>query len=471
MPEAEYDIAIVGSGPGGYVAALRAAQLGARVALIEKERVGGTCLNRGCIPVKAMARSVEVLLDARRGEEFGVRVTGVEVDFPRLMARKQQVVDRLVAGVEGLLQGAYVTLHRGNARLVSPRRLAVDGQEIAAEKIVLATGSVPARIPIPGLDLPGVITSDELLQLDHLPTSLVIIGGGVIGMEFASIFSALGTKVTVVEMLPLILPPADEEIARRFTQVVRRQGMGIVTGARVTEVREGRDGLEVAFDAGKGEQTVTAEMVLVSVGRTPFTQGLGLEEVGIQMERRAIAVNEYLETNVDGVYAIGDVTGRIMLAHVASYDGEVAVENALGKRKATDYRVVPSVIFTLPEIAGVGLTEKQAKERATPYKVSRFPLSASGRAQTMGETTGLVKTIANAETRELLGVHIMGPRATDLIAEAALALRLEATAEDLAETIHAHPTLPEALREAALEHLDGAIHIMTRPWSTPGPAM
>ncbi|MBI2865771.1 MAG: dihydrolipoyl dehydrogenase [Chloroflexi bacterium] len=462
MPDVEHDIAIVGGGPGGYVAALRAAQLGARVALVEKDRVGGTCLNRGCIPVKAMTRSVEVYLDAKRGEEFGVKAAGLEVDFPRLMARKQEVVDRLVSGVEGLLQGSNVTVVRGNGKLTSPRRILVNGQEVAAKKIIIATGSVPSRIPISGLDLPGVVTSDDLMQLDHIPASMVIIGGGVIGMEFASIFAAMGTKVTVVEMLPLILPPADDEIARRFTQIARRQGMNILTSAKVKEVRQAGGGLEVAYETEAGPQAVQAEMVLMSVGRSPFTEGLGLEGLGVQMNRRAIAVNEHLETNIEGVYAIGDVTGRIMLAHVASYDGEVAVENALGHQKATDYKVVPSVIFTIPEIAGVGLTEKQAKERGTVFKVGKFPFTASGRAQTLGETTGLVKVIADAETRELLGVHIMGPRACDLIAEAALALKLEATAEDLVETIHAHPTLPEALREATLEHLDGALHVQAR---------
>ncbi|MBI2918860.1 MAG: dihydrolipoyl dehydrogenase [Chloroflexi bacterium] len=474
MPETEYDVAIVGGGPGGYVAAIRASQLGAKVVLVEKDKVGGTCLNRGCIPVKAMTRSVEVYLDAKRGEEFGIKTSGLEVDFPKLMARKQQVVDRLVSGVEGLLQGSNVTVMRGSAKLASPRRLAVDGKEVAAKKIILATGSVPSRVPVPGLDLPGVVTSDDVVQLDRVPKSMVIIGGGVIGMEFASIFAAIGTKVTVVEMLPLIMPPVDEELARRFTQIARRQGMSIVTGAKVTGVRQAEGGLEVAYELSSGAQSTRAEMVLVAVGRSPYTEGLGLADLGITMNRRAVAVNDHLQTNIDGVYAIGDVTGRIMLAHVASYDGEVAVENALGKHdKATDYKVVPSVIFTIPEIAGVGLTEKQARDRPdkSGFKVGRFPLSASGRAQTLGETTGLVKVIADAETKELLGVHIMGPRACDLIAEAALAIKLEATAQDIAETIHAHPTLPETIREATLEHLEGAIHVLSRPWATPGPSM
>lgn len=455
----EHDIAIVGGGPGGYVAALRAAQLGANVAVIEKDRLGGTCLNRGCIPTKALAKSAEAFLEVRHSSDFGVETSGVQVNFSRMMERKQQIVDSLVEGIAQLLKAGNVTLYNGTGRIVSPHQVAVNGQEVKARKLVIATGSVPARVPIPGLDLPGVVTSDELLEIKEIPESLVIIGAGVIGMEFACIFAALGTKVTVIEMLPQILPPVDEEIARRFSQVLRGQGIQVHVSSRVKEIAASEAGPRVLFEGVKGEQAIEAAMVLVAVGRAPYTEGLGLAELGVAMDRRAVAVNDYLETNVPDVYAIGDVTGRIMLAHVASYQGELAVENALGQRHAADYRAVPNCIFTIPEIAGAGMTEREAKEQGIPYQVSRFPFSALGRAQTMGETTGTVKIICESPSGKVLGMHIMGPHATDLIAEGCLAIQLGATAKDIAHTIHAHPTLPEAVREAALGQLDGALHL------------
>ncbi|MBI2303960.1 MAG: dihydrolipoyl dehydrogenase [Chloroflexi bacterium] len=456
---AEYDIVIVGGGPGGYVSAIRASQLGAKVALVEKDRLGGTCLNRGCIPTKALVRSVEALQEAKKAHEFGVETGEVSLNFPQVMARKQQVVDSLVTGIEQLVAGRKIELYKGTGRLTSPRSLTVNGQEVSGRNVILATGSVPARIPIPGLDLPGVVTSDELLEVKEVPESLAIIGGGIIGMEFACIFRALGCQVTVIEMLPMILPPVDEEIARRFTQMARQQGIQIHTGATVTQVREWEGMLEVVFNTAQGEMTAPAEMVLVSVGRTPYTQGLGLEETGIAMNRRAIAANEAMETNLEGVYAIGDVIGGIMLAHVASYEGEVAVDNALGHRRTVDYGVVPNCVFTSPEIAAVGMTEKEIKDKDIPYKVSRFPFSALGRAQVLGETVGLVKTICQEGTGKVLGVHIMGPRATDLIAEGAAVMHHSGTARDIAHTIHAHPTLPEAMMEAALGQLEGSIHL------------
>ncbi|MBI4215861.1 MAG: dihydrolipoyl dehydrogenase [Chloroflexi bacterium] len=455
----EYDITIIGGGPGGYVGAIRASQLGARVALVEKDRLGGTCLNRGCIPTKALAKAVEVLAEAKHAAEYGVKVSSPTVDFRKMMERKNTVVNNLVSGIEGLMKAGAIDVYKGAGRLVSPARVAVVGQELKTKKVVLATGSVPARIPVPGLDLPGVVTSDDILNLTELPKSLVIIGGGVIGMEFASIFGALGTKITVVEMLPAILPPCDEELARRYHQMARSQGIDINVSAKVKGVRQGQDSLEVVFDTAKGESVAPAQMVLVAVGRSPYTEGLGLAEVGVTMNRRAIAANEHLETNLPGVYAIGDAIGGIMLAHVASHEGEVAVENALGRRRKADYSAVPGCIFTNPEIADVGLSEKEAKDKGIPHKVSKFPFSASGRAQTMGEAQGLVKMICEEGSGKVLGVHILGPRATDLIAEAALAVRLGVTAKDLAHTIHAHPTLPETVMEAAMAQLDGAIHV------------
>lgn len=459
-----YDIAIIGGGPGGYVAAIRAAQLGAKVALVEKDQLGGVCLNRGCIPTKALVKSIELLRQFEEADEFGVIAGQPAFDFTRLMSRKREVVEKSVAGVEALTRANKIEVFRGIGQLHKPGLVRVsreegDAQDIAADTIIIATGSVSARPPIPGLDLEGVLTSDDVLELEEVPAEMVIVGGGVIGIEFATILNALGTKVTIVEMLPRILLPVDHELARRYRRLLRRQGVEIHLNSPVKEIKP-RDGrLLVRFETPKGEGEVEAEKVLVATGRTPYTNGLNLEEVGVKVERRAIVVDEYLRTSAPDIYAIGDVTGGIMLAHVASREGEVAAENALGHERRMDYSVVPNCVFSVPEIAGVGLTEEEAKEKGIAYKVSKFPFRASGRALTMGETEGLVKMICEEGTRRVLGLHIMGPHATDLIAEGALAIQLGATARDIAETIHAHPTLSEAVMEAALGQLEGSIHI------------
>jgi dihydrolipoamide dehydrogenase len=458
-----FDICIIGAGPGGYVAAIRAAQLGAKVGLIERERVGGVCLNWGCIPTKAMVSSIELLVEIERAEEFGVMVSEPGFDFSRMMARKNQVVEQLVSGVEGLLRARKVEVLAGTGQLISPTQVKVTGgstQTVEARKVVVATGSVAAKPPVPGLDLPGVLTSKEIVSLKQLPENLVIVGGGVIGVEFATIFSALGTKVTIIEMLPSILTTVDEELARRQQQALRKQGVDVHTRSPLKEIREKTGTLEVVYEGPKGEATVEADTVLVATGRVPYTEGLNLKGLGVGTEKGAILVDGHLETKVPGVYAIGDVTGGYMLAHVASHEGEVAVEHALGKDSAIDYQAVPNCVFTMPEIAGVGLMEQEAKEQGISYKKSRFPFTASGRALAMGETTGLVKMICDQESGRVLGLHIMGPHATDLIAEGALAIKCGATAEDVARTIHAHPTLSEAVREAALGQAEGPIHAM-----------
>ncbi len=458
------DVGIVGAGPGGYVAAIRAAQLGAKVALIERDRIGGVCLNWGCIPTKAMASSVELLIEIERAEEYGVLVSEPGFDFSKMMRRKDKVVERLVSGVETLLDARKVEVLSGQGEFVSPTRIKVSGKsptEIEARKVIIATGSVPVVPPAPGLDLPGVMTSDEIVTLEEAPDDLVIVGAGVIGVEFASIFNALGTKVTIIEMLPSILTTVDEELARRHQQMLRKEGVEIHTKSPLKEVRQRETALEVVYEGPKGEGVITADLVLISTGRAPYTEGLNLKEIGVNVEKGAVLVDEHMATNVPGVYAIGDVTGGYMLAHVASHEGEVAVEHAMGRESTIDYEVVPNCVFTMPEIAGVGLTEQEAKEKGIVYKKSRFPFSASGRALAMGQTTGLVKMICDQESGEVLGLHIMGPHATDMIAEGALAIQSGATAEDIARTIHAHPTLPEAIREAALGQGDGPIHSMT----------
>ncbi len=454
----EKDIVIIGGGPGGYVAAIHAAHLGAKVALVEKDKLGGTCLNRGCIPTKALVRSAEVLREAKRATDFGLEIPVVNVNFPGIMARKSNVVDKLVSGVEQLMKSNKISVHRGTGRILSPQLVKVNDEEIAAKKIVIATGSETTLLPIPGLDLPGVLTTDDILELKELPESLVVIGGSHVGVEFASIFNELGTKVTIVKRRPLRLEPVDEEIGRRFAQTLPRRGIKVKIGAAVKAIKRNGTVLKVVWDTPEGEQGVEGQMVLMATGRQPFTEGLGLSELGIRMDGRTIVVNEHLETNVDGVYAIGDVLGKSMLAHVASYEGEVAVENALGHPRKVDYRAVPSVVYTYPEVAGVGITEVEANDSGIPYKVSKFPFLACGRAVAMDETTGIVKMICNAEDGRVLGVHIMGPHADELIAEGVLAIQLGATARDIAHTIHAHPTLPEAIHETAMGQLEGSIH-------------
>lgn len=454
----EKDIVIIGGGPGGYVAAIHAAHLGAQVALVEKNRLGGTCLNWGCIPTKALVRSVEVLLEAKRADEFGIEIGSIKANLPRIMARKRGIVDKLVSGVEQLMKANKISVYRGAGRIMSPHLVKVDDTEIATRKIIIATGSESSPLPVDGANLPGVLSTDDILELEELPESLVVIGGSHVGVEFASIFSALGTKTTIVKRRPLLLEPVDEEVGRRFAQGLSRQGIQVIIGAAVKSIKRQGGLLKVSWDTPEGEQGVEGQAVLMATGRRPYSEGLGLEELGVKMEAGAVLVDDCLETNIEDIYAIGDVLGKHMLAHVASYEGEIAAENALGGRRRADYQAVPTCVFTVPVVAGVGITEKEAKERGIPHKVSKFPFLACGRAVAMDETAGIVKMICHAESGKVLGLHIMGPHADDLIAEGALAVRLGATARDVAHTIHAHPTLPEAVQETAMGQLEGSIH-------------
>jgi dihydrolipoamide dehydrogenase len=463
LPE-PLDLAIIGGGPAGYVAALRAAQLNTRVALVEKAALGGTCLNWGCIPTKALIRSAEALLDARSASHLGVDIGGVPTaNLPRMMARKNEVVKALVAGVEGLLTAGKVTVHHGEGRLAGQEegiwKIAVGDELLDARRVVLASGSVPARLPVPGNDLPGVITSTEALDLTAIPSSIVIAGGNVIGLEFACLFWALGSKVTILEMLPTLLPATDERFAARMLALLRGRGVSVNLGAKVIGIERGDANLVVHYQTAQAAATASGDLVLLATGQRPFSEKLGLDAAGVTMNRRAIAVNEYLETNLPGLYAAGDCTGGTMLAHVASHAGIVATENALGKRRPLDLSAVPACIFTMPEIASVGLTERQAKETGRAVIVGRFPFAALGRALSMGETEGQVRLVCETGSGKVLGMHVMGPHASDLIAEGALAVRLGLTARDLADTIHAHPTLPEATAEAALGVYGEAIHL------------
>ena len=452
-----FDVAIIGGGPGGYVAAIRAAQLGARVALVEKDRLGGTCLHRGCIPTKALLRTAEALLESKHAPALGVAVKDAAVDFAAMMAWKQRAVAQQADELEKLIAWRKIAVFRGEGRLVGPDSIKVGDELLAAGKIIIATGSLPSRLSIPGANLPGVLTSDQILELDAMPESLVVIGAGVVGCEFASIFSALGARVTVLEVLPRILPPVDEEIARRFQQILRSQGVTIHTKTSLQEIRAQDDRLRLLFAVGEEQQEVVADRVLLAVGHRPSSDAL--EAAGLALRDGSVTVNDRLETSVDNVYAAGDVLGLYMLAYVASYQGIIAAENALGGSRQADYRAVPTCVFTLPEIASVGLREEEARAQGVSYKVSRFPFSALARAQLLGQPLGLVKLICEDPSGRLLGVHILGPRATDIIGEGVLALRMGATAQDLAHTMHGHPSLPEAIYEAAWGIIDSPFHL------------
>jgi dihydrolipoamide dehydrogenase len=452
---------VIGGGPGGYVAALRAAQLGAKTAIIEKDRLGGTCLVRGCIPTKALLQSSELYSLARSGAEFGLVAPQVGFDWAAAQKRKTGVVDQLVKGVEGLLKAGGVTTINGAGCLEGKGVVDVAGERVLAKDIVIATGSAVARIPLKGAEL--TIDSDQILELAEVPTRLAVIGGGVVGMEFAAMFAALGSKVTVLEMLPQILPMVEADLVNVYTKHLAGMGAEVHTSSKVAEVVKTKGGLQVRFSSGSESGAVDADQVLLAVGRVPFTQGLEAENAGVKLERGRVVVDDHLRTTADGVWAIGDVIGGIMLAHVASYEGVCAVENiAGGANRTPDYHAAPNCIYTDPEIAHVGLGEKEAKAQGLEVKVGRFPFAASGRALTLGHSEGFVKVVADARSGVLLGAHIIGPRATDLIAEATLAVQNGLTLEQIDLTMHAHPTLPESLMEAALAAQGRAIHIANR---------
>jgi dihydrolipoamide dehydrogenase len=463
-----FDVVIIGGGPGGYVAALRAAQLGAKTAVVEKDRLGGTCLVRGCIPTKALLQSSELYSLAKAGAPFGLVTERIGFDWAAAQTRKTAVVDRLVKGVEGLLKAGGVTYLKGSARLAGQGGVDVSGDRIHSGHIVIATGSAVSRIPLKGAEL--TIDSDQILELLEVPARLAVIGGGVVGMEFAAMFAALGTRVTVLEMLPQVLPMVDSDLVAVYTKHLTGLGGEVHTESKVAEVARVNGGLQVRFSSGSDSGTVDADQVLLAVGRAPYTEGLGAEEAGVTLERGRVVVDSLLRTSAPGVWAIGDVIGGIMLAHVASYEGVCAVENMAGLSPRTpDYHAAPNCVYTDPEIAHVGLGEKEAKERGIEVKIGRFPFVASARALTLGQSEGFVKVLADPSTGRLLGAHIIGPRATDLIAEATLAIQNGLTLEQLDLTIHAHPTLPEALMEAALAAQGRAIHVTNRR-TAPAPA-
>ncbi len=461
----EFDVIIIGGGPGGYVAAIRGAQLGARVALVERDRLGGTCLNRGCIPTKALYYSAKRIKAVKGAAEFGVDATGVSFDMARAVERKDGVVERLVGGVAGLLKGNGVEVIGGTGALDGPGRVRVTGTDGTAEtmgarSIIIATGSEPALIPAFNIDGRSVITSTEALDLKEVPSSLLIIGAGVMGCEFAAIFSAFGADCMMVELLDSVLATEDRMVSRVIAKGFKESGVSVLTGVQVEDVTV-KNAKQVKTTLKDGRTFIT-EKVLVTIGRAFNSSGLGLEKAGVELERGRIKVNERLETTAKGVYAIGDVTGKMLLAHVASTQGMVAVANALGKDARMDYSAIPYGIFTDPEIACVGLKEKEAKEKGMEVNVGRFPYAASGKALGMGETEGFVQVIAERGTDVVLGASIVGAHATDIIGEVALAVRAGMKTQDIVETVHAHPTLPELVLEAAEDTHGMAIHKMAR---------
>jgi dihydrolipoamide dehydrogenase len=488
--QSAFDVVIVGGGPGGYPAAIRAAQYGLRVALIEKERAGGVCLNWGCIPTKAMLRSAEVLETMQHSTDFGILADNVRLDYPAVLKRKDTIVKTLTDGVAQLLKANGVTLYQGHARFTNANALDVVGvgksplgaggplynapadgvgqptARVAGKHVIIATGSSPAMLPIPGVELPGVINSDGAFMLKEIPKRIVICGGGAVGTEWATMFSAFGSEVILVELLPNLLPLEDEDMGRTLSRSFQKRGIKVLTNSTVAKIEEGPEKraktlrVTITDKDGKNEQTVEADNVLIGVSRRPNTLDLNLEKTGVQTDKRGyITVDERMRTNVNNVFAIGDVVGKIQLAHVATHQGLVTAAVIAGHDEKMDYKAVPAATFTHPEVASVGLTEQKARDAGHDVVIGKFPFAALGRAQTYGNTDGLMKIVADKKYGEILGMHVIGPSASDLIPEGVLAIQLEATLEDIANTIHAHPTLGEASMEASMVALGLPVHV------------
>ncbi|GBE06531.1 dihydrolipoyl dehydrogenase [bacterium BMS3Abin10] len=456
-------VTILGAGPGGYVAAIRAAQLGAEVIVVEESEVGGTCLNRGCIPTKALVASAEVLDKAKKAKDFGLELSGeVSANIQKIIERKNKIVGIQVKGIRGLFKSWGVRILDGRGVITGPGKISVtlkDGgaEEIETDKIIIATGSRPAQIPIFPFDGEKILSSTDALNLEEIPKRLLVIGAGVIGCEFAFIYKEFGSEVTMVEMMPKAVSTEDEEISAVLERELKKKKIKLLTNIKMEKIEVKEDSVQAFLSDGK---TIEADKVLVSIGRAMNSENLGLESIGVKTGQRGeIIANSRMETNVDGVYAAGDVTGGIMLAHLASKEGVVAAENAVGGDSAVNYDVVPAAIFTSPEIGSVGLREKQAVEKGLKVRIGRFQFRALGKAHAMGEIAGIVKLIADEESDKLLGAHIIGPHASDLVHEAALAIEKGLTARDIAHMIHAHPTLAEGIMEAAEDVHDSAIHM------------
>jgi len=462
----QFDVLVLGAGVGGYPAAIRAAQLGARVAIVEKEYLGGTCLNVGCIPSKALIHIADTLRNFDLYEDFGIQTDKPTLNMEQAVAFKAKVVKQLTSGVGQLLKANGVRIYEGLGTPLSPTRVRIEGkdgtQEVTTSKLILANGSVTLKPPFPGIDGKRVIFSDDALNLKETPKSMICIGGGVIAVEMACAFAAFGTKVTIIEMLPSIIPMEDTEASSLLAREMKRQGIDIYVNSPVQSIADEDGQKKVIAKTSQGEQAFTADYVLVVVGRGPNNAGLDmLKEQGLKVERGKVLTNERMETNLPGVYAVGDLVGRTLLAHVASTEGEIAAENAMGHEAIMDYSAFPRPIYTHPEIASVGLTEQAAKEHDPKAHTEKFPFRANGKALTMDEADGFVK-VTLGQYGEVLGATIIGPDATNLITEYTLAMRAELTSDEIIATIHPHPTLSEALREAVLAAEGRPIHIALR---------
>ena len=460
MATHKFDVAVVGTGPGGYVAAIRCAQLGLSVATVEDDRPGGVCLNWGCIPTKALLRNAEVVNLLSHAADFGIRVSGFEASYAEAVQRSRRVADRMAKGVEFLFRKNKITLFPGRGTLRAKNVVEVKGtggvETLEARAVILATGSEPKSLPGVAIDEKAVISSNGAVRSEAAPRSIAVIGAGAVGVEFADVYASYGVQVTLLEALPRVVPVEDEEVSKELARTFARRGITVKTGVKVAAVKPGGSG--VVVDLG-GEQ-VEVERVLMAVGRAAKVTGLGLETVGVQLERGFVKVSPHMETSVKGLYAIGDMAGAPLLAHKAMAEGVVAAEAIAGKSpRPVDYGNVPSCTYCRPQIASIGSTEARAREKGREVSVGRFPFTASGKAVALGETEGFVKVVADKATGEILGVHIIGPEATEIIHEFTLGRTLEATLEEIIHTIHAHPTLSESALEATLAALGQAIHI------------
>ncbi|HAZ37618.1 MAG TPA: dihydrolipoyl dehydrogenase [Clostridiaceae bacterium] len=457
------DIVVIGGGPGGYVAAIRAAQLGAKVALIEKDKLGGTCLNRGCIPTKTLYRDAEILNTLKKVDSFGINVDGFSIDVEKMQERKDLVVVQLRDGIANLLKANGVEVYNGFGKIKGKNTVEVsmdDGaKDISTKNIIIATGSKPSLPPIEGADLPNVYSSEDMLNFKAVPKKLLIVGGGVIGMEFAGIFNSMGSKVTVVEFMPRILLQTDTDITKRFSVLLKKKGIDVYVSTRVNKIEKSGDGFLVHTENKKGETVFEADNVLIATGRSPLIEGLNIEGVGIKFDKKGIKVDENYMTSVENIYAIGDVNGISMLAHAASNQGVQTAEKIMGIDSKGKHNPIPSCIFVFPEIASVGVTEDEAKEKGIKYKTSKSMFGGNGKALALGEPEGLVKVIAS-EDDTIIGVHIMGPHASDLINEGNIAVSMGMKASEVGSIIHAHPTLSETFHEAVLGINGSGIHTM-----------
>jgi len=464
MAAQAFDVVVVGTGPGGYVAAIRCAQLGFSVATVEDDRPGGVCLNWGCIPTKALLRNAEIVGLFQRAQEFGVSVTEWHADYPQAIQRSRRVADRMAKGVEFLFRKNKIALFPGTGSLAQRGTVHVTGKEgaqaLEAKAIILATGSEPKSLPEVAIDETRVVSSNGAVRNEAKPGSLIIIGAGAVGMEFADVYGAYGVQVTVLEALPRVLPLEDEEASAQVARVFSRRGMTVRTGLKVRAVKPDADGVSVEVEAEGKAERLRADQVLMAVGRAARTRGLGLDGLGVALERGFVKVSPTMETSVRGIYAIGDMAGNQLLAHKAMAEGVVAAEAIAGRSpRPVDYGNVPSCTYCRPQVASIGLSEAGARASGREVVVGRFPFTANGKAVALGETEGFLKVVADKTTGEILGVHIVGPEATELIHEFAVGRTLEATLEELIHTIHAHPTLSEAALEATLAALGQAIHI------------